>query len=235
LCECASNKIPDHLNFVSFDEFVCVQNSHLELENRQADINEEIYIPQHPGGRPKELGILDSNHGGNCKVKGFRPGCAPEDMQYTCDTEGGSSGSPVLARSSHKVIALHHCGGGCDGNLGAPIYKFYQDIAELITGGPYTSSPTLSPTVFPGCPDPDNQKRFKIELKTDNYASETSWEVTDSTGGVVASGDGYSSNTVYEAGNCIQNDVCTFKISDSFGDGELIGLFSFYLQIMNYF
>mmetsp|Transcript_25965 Transcript_25965/g.33087 ORF Transcript_25965/g.33087 Transcript_25965/m.33087 type:complete len:694 (+) Transcript_25965:46-2127(+) len=109
---------------------------HLELENRRADIDEEIYIPQHPGGRPKELGILDSNHGGNCKVKGFRPGCAPEDMQYTCDTEGGSSGSPVLARSTDKVIALHHCGGGCNGNLGAPINKFYSDVAEYITDDP---------------------------------------------------------------------------------------------------
>ena len=104
----------------------------LELDNRKAGVNEQIYIPQHPGGRPKEIGVFDSNHNGNCRVKGYRRGCAPEDMTYSCDTEGGSSGSPVLSRTNNKVIALHHCGGGCNGNLGAPIYKFYNEIQGFI-------------------------------------------------------------------------------------------------------
>ena len=105
---------------------------YLELDNRKASVNEQIYIPQHPGGRPKELGVFDSNHNGNCRVKGYKRGCAPEDMAYSCDTEGGSSGSPVLSRTNNKVIALHHCGGGCNGNLGAPIYKFYSEIQGIV-------------------------------------------------------------------------------------------------------
>jgi V8-like Glu-specific endopeptidase len=108
----------------------------LELDNRKASINEQIYIPQHPGGRPKEIGVFDSNHNGYCKVKGFRQGCAPNDMQYTCDTEGGSSGSPVLSRTNNKVVALHHCGGGCGGNLGAPIYEFYDAISGFLSSTP---------------------------------------------------------------------------------------------------
>jgi len=109
-------------------------NRNLDLDNRQPPVNEEIYIPQHPGGRPKELGIFDSNYSGaNCRVLSYGSGCSPTDMKYTCDTEGGSSGSPVLSRSTHKVVALHHCGGACNGNLGAPIYMFYSEIEQFLT------------------------------------------------------------------------------------------------------
>jgi V8-like Glu-specific endopeptidase len=190
---------------------------HLELDNREASVDEEIYIPQHPGGRPKELGIFDSNHNGNCKVKGFGAGCAPLDMKYSCDTEGGSSGSPVLARSTHKVIALHHCGGACNGNLGAPINQFYSQIAQYITDTPYSASPTSSPTDFPDCPS--NEKHFKLSLQTDNYGGETSWKVTSPTSGDVISGSGYGSGITYTENHCIPSDACAFVISDSYGDG----------------
>jgi V8-like Glu-specific endopeptidase len=33
------------------------------------------------------------------------------DVAYLCDTAGGSSGSPVLSRTTNKVVALHHFGG----------------------------------------------------------------------------------------------------------------------------
>merc|ERR1711966_1852 len=85
-------------------------------------------------------------------------------MKYTCDTEGGSSGSPVLSRTNNKIIALHHCGGGCNGNLGAPIYQFYSDIAPFLPGSP-TASPTSSPTSSPTtagtpCSDVKSDKFF---------------------------------------------------------------------------
>ena len=82
-------------------------------------------------------------------------------MKYTCDTEGGSSGSPVLSRVTNKVVALHHCGGGCNGNLGAPLYQFYDMLdvgssaptaSKSPTGTPTTASPTASPSVAPSVP-----------------------------------------------------------------------------------
>jgi len=120
---------------------------YLELDNRKPAVGELLYIPQHPGGRPKELGFEDSNEADKkCKVKGYGRGCSSEDMRYSCDTEGGSSGSPVLSRVTNKVVALHHCGGGCNGNLGAPIYKFY-DMLELGSSAPTVSpKPTVRPT-----------------------------------------------------------------------------------------
>ncbi len=109
----------------------------LEIDNRDAVIGERIYIPQHPGGRAKELGINSSHSldspSGLCHVNSFEPGCtsgAYQDVGYMCDTEGGSSGSPVLASASDKVIALHHCA-NCE-NRGVPIDLVCAEICSLL-------------------------------------------------------------------------------------------------------
>lgn len=93
--------------------------SYLELETERTPNNDEtIYIPQHPGARPKMLALYDSSESGSvCRVlnqnRGNCGSSAPySDVRYTCDTEGGTSGSPVISRETNKVIALHHCGGG---------------------------------------------------------------------------------------------------------------------------
>ena len=54
-----------------------------------------------------------SERNGNCSVAdptyyGYDAGT---DLSYYCDTEGGSSGSPVISRATNKVVALHHFGG----------------------------------------------------------------------------------------------------------------------------
>ncbi|MDH3783827.1 MAG: serine protease [Acidobacteriota bacterium] len=110
---------------------------YLEIDDRAAIVGEEIYIPQHPGGRAKELGIFSSDGsdtGGICRVfSTTRPPCSGSgynDVGYYCDTEGGSSGSPVLARDSHKVIALHHCA-NCP-NRGVPINLVYAEIEQFL-------------------------------------------------------------------------------------------------------
>lgn len=121
----------------------------LEIDNRAAVLDETIYIPQHPGGRAKELGIASSHAqdpGGVCRVNSTsEPPCSGSgynDVGYYCDTEGGSSGSPVLATSSHKVIALHHCRGsltctqtGADPNRGVPITLVCAEICGIINPG----------------------------------------------------------------------------------------------------
>ncbi|MBW2421610.1 MAG: trypsin-like peptidase domain-containing protein [Deltaproteobacteria bacterium] len=106
----------------------------LEIDDRDAIPGEEIYIPQHPAGFAKELGIFSDVDGGECVVGTITEapcvGTGYNDVGYFCDTEGGSSGSPVLARSSHKVIALHHCA-SCE-NRGVPINLVYDEIAPII-------------------------------------------------------------------------------------------------------
>jgi len=193
---------------------------HLEVENRKGLVDEPIFIPQHPGARPKEFGIEDSNHNGECKVKGFGGGCSPEDMKYTCDTEGGSSGSPVLSRNNYKVIALHHCGGGCNGNLGSPIYRYYDDIAQYLEPSGPTIQPTAAPTRAPiSCPN--GESVFRFTLNPDDYPSETSWTLTNNCDGTqVSSGGDYSNGATVEEEICMANNKkYTFTINDEYGDG----------------
>jgi hypothetical protein len=79
----------------------------------------------------------------------------------------------------------------------------------------YDSNPTPAPT---SCGTGD----FEIELRTDNYPGETSWEVREEqTGLLVASGSGYDRmSTVYSDSYCLHsNGPFVFTINDSYGDG----------------
>lgn len=99
---------------------------YLEFDDRVANRGEKLYIPQHPSGEPLKIAMgSDSDAGGFCRVdepkyQGYQ---ADIDVSYYCDTEFGSSGSPVLARSTHKVIALHHFGGCPNSGVRADLLK----------------------------------------------------------------------------------------------------------------
>ena len=60
-----------------------------------------------------------------------------------------------------------------------------------------------------------------FDLVTDNYATETTWEFTDSSGNILAQGGGYTNNNTYTLELEIPSaDECyTFTINDSYGDG----------------
>jgi hypothetical protein len=97
------------------DDFPKVERfGYLELDPRPAEVGEELYVPQHPRGLPTRVAMRsDRDSGGRCavtdpQVHGYG---LFTDMAYYCDTDGGSSGSPVLSRTTHRVIALHHFGG----------------------------------------------------------------------------------------------------------------------------
>ncbi|CCH35473.1 serine protease [Actinosynnema sp. NPDC047251] len=96
-------------NFADISSF-----GYLELDARVPAVGEEMYVIGHPAGKLKKLSLRDDqNAGGYCKVSAVRVNgdSAQSDIAYRCDTEGGSSGSPVLSRQTHKVVGLHHWGG----------------------------------------------------------------------------------------------------------------------------
>lgn len=103
-------------------------------KDRLPALDEKIYIPGHPNGEPKTIALTstDTTHDptGRCEIWSVsEPACAtsgPPDVGYYCDTQGGSSGSPVLSASTHKVVALHHCA-NCP-NRGVPIREVFADI-----------------------------------------------------------------------------------------------------------
>ena len=58
-----------------------------------------------------------------------------------------------------------------------------------------------------------------LTLTTDNYASETSWTLKNSSGATVQSGNGYNNNQTYTFNWNLPADSYTFIINDSYGDG----------------
>jgi hypothetical protein len=109
----ATDETYDYTLF-SVDDFSKISRfGHLTLADRQARSGEELYIPQHPNGEPTKLAIDSDVDNGACKVDDptFDGYATASDVSYRCDTDFGSSGSPVLSRSTHEVIALHHFGG----------------------------------------------------------------------------------------------------------------------------
>ncbi|HEU4425616.1 MAG TPA: serine protease [Pilimelia sp.] len=112
-------------NFSSIQRF-----GTLFLDVRSARQGERIYIPGHGDVKPKRLSIFETEQNGPvCTVRNPDRGV---DIAYNCDTSGGNSGSPVLAGSSHRVIALHHTGRCPSNNGGVKIDLIYREIASLI-------------------------------------------------------------------------------------------------------
>ena len=116
----------------------------------------------------------------------------------------------VQAKAAYDLLLAE----GCDaGGVDPPT------LSSAARGGcdqdpDYVPPPTEAPTPF-SCDD----VTVTVELSIDNYGGETSWEITDSSNTVQASGSGYSSNTDYEINSCVSADACTFTIFDAYGDG----------------
>jgi lysyl endopeptidase len=105
----------------------------LEMDPNPARAGQELYIPQHPRGLPTMIATADpGERNGNCAVDNpsYFGYAANTDVSYYCDTEGGSSGSPVISASSHKVVALHHFG-GCP-NSGVRMDLIYDEVGRLL-------------------------------------------------------------------------------------------------------
>ncbi len=120
-------------NFANIASF-----GYLGLETRAATLNEEIMIAGHPGGRQKELSIVsDQDGGGRCRVNTASVDSTGTNtaIGYYCDTEGGSSGSPVIARASNRAIALHHYGVGTGSvNRGVKMSLIWPQVSTHFGG-----------------------------------------------------------------------------------------------------
>ncbi len=64
---------------------------------------------------------------------------------------------------------------------------------------------------------------FSMELLTDDFADETSWEIRNESNVVIYEGGGYSNATEYTEVFCLAEGCYTFTIFDSFGDGICCG------------
>jgi V8-like Glu-specific endopeptidase len=88
---------------------------YLSLSSVTPVVGDRIYIIGHPGGRRKEITVnSDQDASTFAQVNSL----TANGMRYYADTEGGSSGSPVLSNSSNLVYSIHNTGGCQNGSYG---------------------------------------------------------------------------------------------------------------------
>ncbi|MDG6100792.1 trypsin-like peptidase domain-containing protein [Dactylosporangium aurantiacum] len=129
----ATHDVLDYTLFTVRNFDAIARFGYLQLDDRAPVRGEELYIPQHPRGMPTVITTHDtSERSGNCAVANpaYDGYDVDTDMSYYCDTDGGSSGSPVISRRTNKVIALHHFG-GCP-NSGVRMDHIAADIRGLL-------------------------------------------------------------------------------------------------------
>ncbi|GMF18362.1 unnamed protein product [Phytophthora lilii] len=101
------------------------QYGYLRLRSSGAVMDERVYVPQHPSGWGKRIAIKSDNGYGTVTSLTMG-GCANNQVAYYLDTQGGSSGSPLISWADNMVVALHHCG-GCP-NTAINSYKLVNDM-----------------------------------------------------------------------------------------------------------
>ncbi|MCU0294004.1 MAG: choice-of-anchor J domain-containing protein, partial [Thermoanaerobaculaceae bacterium] len=125
---------------------------YLQLRQAGPSLGDRLYIPQHPAAYGKKIAVWSTDSrdpGGYPTVVSLtEPACqtgGPPDVGYYADTQGGSSGSPVLGYADHKVIALHHCG-GCPStpNTGVPIQEVIAHLGTDLPPGAVEDAPNLT-------------------------------------------------------------------------------------------
>ena len=90
---------------------------YLSLSSVAPVVGDRIYIPQHPGGRRKEIAV-NTDQGGTAQGFAMINTINTNGARYFADTEGGSSGSPVIDFNSNLVVAIHNTGGCTNGSFG---------------------------------------------------------------------------------------------------------------------
>jgi V8-like Glu-specific endopeptidase len=114
--------------------------------NQAPAIGQLIWVIQHPGGQPKKIGHWeDAAHTVRCDIETINVnlGNGANQTGYSCDTEGGSSGSPVVRAGTTIAVGLHHFG-GCR-NHATQMSAVCADAGSLLQCGTATPTATARP------------------------------------------------------------------------------------------
>ena len=152
--------------------------------------------------------------------------CAGFSAAYTYTTNGGVvTFNSTITGGTSPITYSWNFGDGGSSTQANPIHTYTNTstyygaylIATDANGCVYTAYDTVS---FSS--NPCTQNEVTLTLNFDNYAYETSWDLRDGLGAVVASGSGYTPNqngTALTQTFCLPTDCYVFNIYDSYGDG----------------
>jgi hypothetical protein len=120
------------------------------------------------------------------------------------------TGSIASGASIEEAITINSLAGGAN-NISIEFANVNNGIDQ--NTGDNTGTATIALD--------NNSVEFTLNLLTDDYPTETTWEVTDGNGNIVATGGPYSNTNTLEVETfCVSSDACyTFTIYDSYGDG----------------
>ena len=97
-------------NYLDLDDNLFKDNSHLIYEN------ETIYTLHYPGGKK-----ISVSYGISKNIDNY-------ELYHLCNTENGSSGSPILNLSNNKVLGIHKQGGAKKFNFNKGTFLKYPII-----------------------------------------------------------------------------------------------------------
>ncbi|KAG9410392.1 hypothetical protein AC1031_018428 [Aphanomyces cochlioides] len=135
---------------------------YLQASPTDPALNDPIYVAGHPFGKPKRISMIKDGAPGKITTTSYTEptdtDCHNVDrLGYNLDTEGGSSGTPVLSVATNLVVGLHNCG-GCKADTAdyganyaikiTEIVKLLQD-KNLLPKDAVASAPTAAPTAPP--------------------------------------------------------------------------------------
>jgi metallopeptidase family M12-like protein/type IX secretion system substrate protein len=154
---------------------------------------------------------------GSCSLPGYPPGggtimsyCHLQNVGINLNLGFGPQPQAVVLNTVNNASCLSSCGGG------PTCYDGVQNGEEtgVDCGGPSC----------PACPEPCNDNVVTVTINLDNYPGETTWDIRNSGGSVVASGGPYSgAGSTVVSEECLVDGCYDFTIYDSYGDGICCG------------
>ena len=129
---------------------------YLPLSARSLTAGEPLYLPQYPGADLEKVSVI------GCEVSTAETDgrASNTDFGHRCDTEEGSSGSPVLDLA-HHVVGVHHVGAcGSEGENRAVLMSRIAPLLPAIETVLSLDGGTLIPGAGPG----RGQLRLRLRL-----------------------------------------------------------------------